>query len=55
VELRIRTTFPRFQEYFTIIVQFKNDIKSPATTGKFYVGKYFTVKGEFDEVKRILL
>lgn len=47
-ELRIRTSFPRFQEYYTFIVQFK-DIGSPCTTGKMYVGKYFTAKGEFDE------
>jgi hypothetical protein len=47
--MRIRTTFPRFQEYFTLIVQFK-DLSSSCTTGKMYVGKYFTAKGEFDEV-----
>lgn len=48
-KLRIRTSFPRFQEYFTLIVQLE-DPNSDATTGKMYVGKYFTVKGEFDEV-----
>ena len=48
-EMRMRTSFPRFQEYFDLIIQFK-DPKSPATTAKMYVGKYFTTNGEFDEV-----
>lgn len=47
--MRLRTSFPRFQETFTFIVQFK-DAKSESTTAKMYVGKYFTAKGEFDEV-----
>lgn len=47
-ELRIRTSFPRFQEFYFLIVQFK-DASSPCTTAKMYVGKYFTAKGEFDE------
>ena len=46
--MEIRTSFPRYQEYFTFIVQFKGK-KEPCTTGKMYVGKYFTAKGEFDE------
>lgn len=48
--MRIRTKFPRFQEYFTLIVQFKDPTDLRCTTGKMYVGKYFTEKGEFDEV-----
>jgi hypothetical protein len=47
-ELRIRATFPKFQEYYTLTIQPKDD-PSHATTGKMYVGKYFTAKGEFDE------
>lgn len=47
--MRIRTTFPRFQEYFTLIIEPKTST-SPSKTGKMYVGKYFTAKGEFDEV-----
>jgi signal peptidase complex subunit 2 len=49
-EMRIRTNFPRFQEYFMLIIQGKDE-SSPCTTGKMYVGKYFTSKGEFDEVR----
>ena len=54
-EMEIRTDFPRFQEHFTLIIQFKGKGK-PAdskTTGKMYVGRYFTVKGEFDEVRDV--
>lgn len=47
--MRIRAKFERFQEYYVMNIQFK-DPKSPCTTGKMYVGKYFTLKGEFDEV-----
>ena len=48
-EMRIRTEFPRFQEYYKLIIQAKEE-KSSGTTAKMYVGKYFTSKGEFDEV-----
>lgn len=47
-ELRIRTAFTRFQEYFSLIVEDRND-SSRATTAKMYVGRYFTLKGEYDE------
>mmetsp|Transcript_22344 Transcript_22344/g.37380 ORF Transcript_22344/g.37380 Transcript_22344/m.37380 type:complete len:206 (+) Transcript_22344:99-716(+) len=47
--IEVRTNFPRFQEYFTLIVQFKGQPDEKVTTGKMYVGKYFTEKGEFDE------
>jgi hypothetical protein len=49
--MEIRTSFPRFQEYFTLIVQFKGQPQGHKTTGKMYVGRYFTEKGEFDEVR----
>lgn len=48
-EMRIRAKFERFQEYYDLIIQFR-DPKSPCTSAKMYVGKYFTAKGEFDEV-----
>lgn len=48
-EMRIRAKFERFQEYYVLNIQFK-DPNSPCTSAKMYVGKYFTVKGEFDEV-----
>mmetsp|Transcript_5605 Transcript_5605/g.5800 ORF Transcript_5605/g.5800 Transcript_5605/m.5800 type:complete len:193 (-) Transcript_5605:191-769(-) len=47
--LVIRTSFPRFQETFTLIIQYKKP-NSPETTGRMYVGKYFTQKGEYDKV-----
>jgi hypothetical protein len=40
-----------------VIIQYQEeDRKLPptcVTTAKMYVGKYFTTKGEFDEVKKI--
>lgn len=50
-EVRIRTNFARFQEYFELIIEPKNDPTARITTGKMYVGKYFTEKGEYDEVR----
>ena len=44
----VRTNFPRFQEYFSLIIQYK-DSATEVTTANMYVGRYFTVKGEFDE------
>lgn len=35
-------------------MQFKDEAKSPMTTAKMYVGKYFTENGEFDEVRNLL-
>lgn len=49
-EMVVRTNFPRFQEFFYIALQGR-DPNSPCTTAKMYVGKYFTSKGEFDEVR----
>lgn len=47
-EVFVRTNFPRFQEHFEFILELR-DGKSTCTTGKMYVGKYFTEEGEFDE------
>jgi hypothetical protein len=49
--MRIRSSFARFQEQFVLIVQGRDE-DSPATTAHMYVGKYFTEKGEFDQVVR---
>ena len=51
----VRTNFPRFYEYFSLIIQYQEpnipgkDHPPSATIAKMYVGRYFTVKGEFDE------
>lgn len=52
--MRIRAKFERFQEYYVMNIQFR-DPNSPCTSAKMYVGKYFTVKGEFDEVMMRLI
>lgn len=50
-EMQIRTAFPRFQEYFTLTIQFRDQkVSTQKTVGKMYVGKYFTSTGEYDEV-----
>ena len=46
--MRVRTQFPKYQETFTLILQ-DIDPKAPTTTANMYVGRYFTVKGEFDQ------
>jgi len=46
--LRIRTSFPRFQETFNLTIEAREDPKR-AVVAKMYVGRYFTVKGEFDD------
>ncbi len=52
----IKTSFPRFQEYFTLTVHLKSDVSATKSTiGKMYVGKYFTSLGEFDEVSATLM
>jgi signal peptidase complex subunit 2 len=49
-EMRVRSSFPRYQHIFTLTIQ-PRDEKSPnQTIGQMYVGKYFTEKGEFDQV-----
>lgn len=63
VELRIRTSFPRFQEEFILTVQKRHYIspkdasqeakskQSDISTVRMYVGRYFTDQGEFDEAR----
>lgn len=66
MELRVRTSFPRFQEEFTLIVQNRNYIAPPAKEAeafpkdqkqgvisavRMYVGRYFTDNGEFAEAR----
>ena len=58
----VRSTFPKFQEYYTVTMQLHNTGSStfninpaanpaaPKVSGKFYVGNYFTERGEFYEV-----
>lgn len=50
--LRVRSKFPRFQEYYE--VSFENDDlpadQTTKTSAKLYVGRYFTARGEFYEV-----
>lgn len=53
--LDIRTSFPRYQEWFTLIVHKHGDKGAGSDTNperavaEMYVGKYFTTSGDFDE------
>ena len=49
-EMRVRSSFPRYQHTFTLTIQPKDEKSPNQTIGKMYVGKYFTEKGEFDQV-----
>lgn len=46
--LTIHSQFPKYQEYYTVIIH--NQEVANKTTGKLYVGKYFTEEGEFDQI-----
>ena len=49
-EMRVRSSFPRYQHTFTLTIQPKDENSPNQTIGQMYVGKYFTEKGEFDQV-----
>ena len=51
--LRIRTNFPRFSEFYSVIIEFqkpKEDGPSPQVEQEWSVGKFFDKEGYFDEV-----
>lgn len=45
---RLDATFERFQENYVVTV-YNGDDLTQFTKGQFYVGRYFTEKGEFDQ------
>mmetsp|Transcript_5545 Transcript_5545/g.8442 ORF Transcript_5545/g.8442 Transcript_5545/m.8442 type:complete len:187 (+) Transcript_5545:67-627(+) len=47
---KVDAKFPKFQEYYTVTIRPNVDNSTQRTTGKMYVGKYFTGEGEFDQV-----
>lgn len=48
--IRVRTSLPRFSEYFTLILEYQNMPDTPYVTEKWSVGQFFDVEGMFDEV-----
>jgi signal peptidase complex subunit 2 len=47
--LRVRTTMPRFSEFYTVNIEFDGLEKSPYVSKTWSVGKFFDVEGMFDE------
>jgi len=47
--LRIRTSLPRFSEYYTVIIEFQGLEDSPFVSKEWSVGQFFDVEGMFDE------
>lgn len=47
--VRIRSSLPRFSEWYTVILEFQKMENSPCTEQKWSVGKFFDKEGYFDE------
>jgi len=48
--LRIRTSLPRFDEHFTLIIEFEGAADSVFVKKTWSVGQFFDVEGMFDEI-----
>lgn len=47
--IRVRTQFPRFSEFYTVILEFQGKENSEFVKGTWSVGHFFDVDGFFDE------
>jgi signal peptidase complex subunit 2 len=48
--VRVRSQFPRFSEWYTVILEFQNREDSPFVEQKWSVGQFFDKEGMFDEI-----
>ena len=48
--VRVRTQFPRFSEFFTVILEFQGREDSPLVEQRWSVGQFFDKEGFFDEI-----
>lgn len=48
--VRVRSQFPRFSEFYTVILEFQGREDSPSVEQKWSVGQFFDKDGMFDEV-----
>eukprot|EP00429_Kryptoperidinium_foliaceum_P038854 CAMPEP_0176162932 /NCGR_PEP_ID=MMETSP0120_2-20121206/83354_1 /TAXON_ID=160619 /ORGANISM="Kryptoperidinium foliaceum, Strain CCMP 1326" /LENGTH=207 /DNA_ID=CAMNT_0017500441 /DNA_START=75 /DNA_END=695 /DNA_ORIENTATION=- len=48
--VRVRSQFPRFSEFYTVILEFQGKENSPSVEQRWSVGKFFDKEGMFDEV-----
>lgn len=50
-KIRVRTQFPRFSEFYTVILEYQEEPETkPHVEAKWSVGKFFDAEGFFDEV-----
>eukprot|EP00536_Pseudo-nitzschia_multiseries_P003683 jgi/Psemu1/302104/fgenesh1_kg.58_\ len=48
--VRVRSQFPRFSEFYTVILEFEKKENTPRVTQKWSVGQFFDKEGMFDEI-----
>ncbi|KAL3907958.1 MAG: hypothetical protein SGILL_008663 [Bacillariaceae sp.] len=48
--VRVRSQFPRYSEYYTVVLEFQGRDNSPYVEQKWSVGQFFDKEGMFDEV-----
>ena len=48
--VRVRSQFPRFSEFYTVILEYQGREDSPSVEQKWSVGQFFDKEGMFDEV-----
>jgi signal peptidase complex subunit 2 len=48
--VRVRSQFPRFSEFYTVILEFQGLENSPSVEQKWSVGQFFDKEGMFDEI-----
>merc|ERR1711935_42004 len=48
--VRVRSQFPRFSEWYTVILEFEQMKDTPSVEQKWSVGRFFDKEGMFDEI-----
>jgi len=48
--VRVRSQFPRFSEWYTIVLEFEQKKDTPCVEQKWSVGQFFDKEGMFDEI-----
>jgi len=48
--VRVRSQFPRFEEWYTVILEFEQKKDTPSVQQRWSVGQFFDKEGMFDEI-----
>jgi len=48
--IRVRSGFPRFSEFYTVILEFEKKTDTPTVEQRWSVGQFFDKEGMFDEI-----